>query len=44
MIGLDLPDCEAFAAIADGLESNSSVGQVLDCYCVPDEVEQPFSV
>ena len=42
MNGIELQDREFFAAIAEGREPNSSVGQVLDCYRVLNEVEQQF--
>jgi len=39
MNGIELQDREFFAAIEQGREPNSSVGQVLDCYRVLNEVE-----
>ena len=36
----DLMDREFFAAIKEGREPNSSVGQVLECYRVLDQIEQ----
>lgn len=42
MNGIELQDREFFAAIEEGREPNSSVGQVLDCYRVLNEVEQQF--
>ncbi|MEO0577540.1 MAG: Gfo/Idh/MocA family oxidoreductase [Pseudomonadota bacterium] len=42
MNGIELQDREFFAAIAEGREPNSSVGQVLDCYRVLHDVEQQF--
>jgi 2-hydroxy-4-carboxymuconate semialdehyde hemiacetal dehydrogenase len=42
MNGIELQDREFFAAIKDGREPNSSVGQVLDCYRVLHDVEQQF--
>lgn len=42
MNGIELQDREFFAAIKEGREPNSSVGQVLDCYRVLHEVEQQF--
>lgn len=39
MNGIELQDREFFAAISEGREPNSSVGQVLDCYRVLNEVE-----
>ena len=42
MNGIELQDREFFAAIREGREPNSSVGQVLDCYRVLHEVEQQF--
>ena len=40
MNGIELQDREFFAAIAEGREPNSSVGQVLPCYKVLHELEQ----
>jgi len=40
MNGIELQDREFFAAIAEGREPNSSVGQVLPCYRVLHELEQ----
>lgn len=40
MNGIELQDREFFAAIKEGREPNSSVGQVLDCYRVLHELEQ----
>ena len=42
MNGIELQDREFFAAIAEGREPNSSVGQVFDCYRVLHDVEQQF--
>jgi len=42
MNGIELQDREFFAAIKEGREPNSSVGQVLDCYRVLHDVEQQF--
>lgn len=42
MNGIELQDREFFSAIQEGREPNSSVGQVLDCYRVLDEVETQF--
>lgn len=42
MNGIELQDREFFAAISEGREPNSSVGQVLDCYRVLHDVEQQF--
>jgi len=42
MNGIELQDREFFAAIREGREPNSSVGQVLDCYRVLHEVERQF--
>jgi 2-hydroxy-4-carboxymuconate semialdehyde hemiacetal dehydrogenase len=39
MNGIELQDREFFAAISEGREPNSSVGQVLDCYRVLNEVD-----
>lgn len=43
MNGIELQDREFFAAIAEGREPNSSVGQVLDCYRVLHELEQQLN-
>jgi len=40
MNGIELQDREFFAAIAEGREPNSSVGQVLPCYRVLDSLQQ----
>ena len=40
MNGIELQDREFIAAIREGREPNSSVGQVLDCYRVLGELEQ----
>jgi 2-hydroxy-4-carboxymuconate semialdehyde hemiacetal dehydrogenase len=40
MNGIELQDREFFAAIAEGREPNSSVGQVLGCYRVLDQLEE----
>lgn len=40
MNGIELQDREFFNAIAEERVANSSVGQVLDCYRVIDEIEQ----
>jgi len=42
MNGIELQDREFFAAIKEGREPNSSVGQVQDCYRVLHDVEQQF--
>jgi len=42
MNGIELQDREFIAAIREGREPNSSVGQVLDCYRVLHELEQQF--
>ncbi len=42
MNGIELQDREFFAAIREGREPNSSVGQVLDCYRVLNELELQF--
>jgi 2-hydroxy-4-carboxymuconate semialdehyde hemiacetal dehydrogenase len=42
MNGIELQDREFFAAIREGREPNSSVGQVLDCYRVLNDVELQF--
>jgi len=38
--GIELQDREFFAAISEGREPNSSVGKVLECYRVLDQVER----
>jgi 2-hydroxy-4-carboxymuconate semialdehyde hemiacetal dehydrogenase len=38
MNGIELQDREFFAAIREGREPNSSVGQVLECYQVLHEL------
>ncbi len=43
MNGIELQDREFVAAIREGREPNSSVGQVLDCYRVLHDLEQQFS-
>jgi 2-hydroxy-4-carboxymuconate semialdehyde hemiacetal dehydrogenase len=43
MNGIELQDREFLAAIREGREPNSSVGQVLDCYRVLNEVEQQLT-
>jgi len=43
MNGIELQDREFFAAIDEGREPNSSVGQVLDCYRVLHELEQQLN-
>jgi 2-hydroxy-4-carboxymuconate semialdehyde hemiacetal dehydrogenase len=43
MNGIELQDREFIAAIREGREPNSSVGQVLDCYRVLHDLEQQFS-
>jgi 2-hydroxy-4-carboxymuconate semialdehyde hemiacetal dehydrogenase len=40
MNGIELQDREFFAAIAEGREPNSSVGKVLPCYDVLNQLEQ----
>ncbi|MFK8031902.1 MAG: Gfo/Idh/MocA family oxidoreductase [Gammaproteobacteria bacterium] len=42
MNGIELQDREFVAAIREGREPNSSVGQVLDCYRVLHDLEQQF--
>ena len=42
MNGIELQDREFIAAIREGREPNSSVGQVLDCYRVLHDLEQQF--
>ena len=44
MNGIELQDREFFAAIAEGREPNSSVGQVLPCYKVLHDLEQQLGV
>lgn len=44
MNGIELQDREFFAAIEEGREPNASVGRVLDCYRVLNEVEQKFDL
>ncbi len=44
MNGIELQDREFFAAIAEGREPNASVGRVLDCYRVLNEVEKKFDL
>jgi len=43
MNGIELQDREFFAAIKEGREPNSSVGQVLDCYRVLHDLEQQLN-
>ena len=43
MNGIELQDREFFAAIAQGREPNSSVAQVLPCYQVLHDLEQPLA-
>jgi 2-hydroxy-4-carboxymuconate semialdehyde hemiacetal dehydrogenase len=43
MNGIELQDREFFAAIQEGREPNSSVGQVLACYKVLHDLEQQLS-
>jgi len=43
MNGIELQDREFFAAIRERREPNSSVGQVLDCYRVLQELELQFN-
>jgi 2-hydroxy-4-carboxymuconate semialdehyde hemiacetal dehydrogenase len=43
MNGIELQDREFVAAIREGREPNSSVGQVFDCYRVLHDLEQQFS-
>jgi 2-hydroxy-4-carboxymuconate semialdehyde hemiacetal dehydrogenase len=43
MNGIELQDREFIAAIREGREPNSSVGQVLPCYKVLHDLEQQFS-
>ena len=40
MNGIELQDREFFAAIREGREPNASVGKVLDCYKVLDQLER----
>lgn len=40
MNGIELQDREFFAAISEGREPNSSVGKVLECYRMLDQIEQ----
>ena len=40
MNGIELQDREFFAAISEGREPNSSVGEVLECYRTLDQIEQ----
>lgn len=42
MNGIELQDREFFSAIKEGREPNASVGKVLECYRVLDQVEQQF--
>jgi 2-hydroxy-4-carboxymuconate semialdehyde hemiacetal dehydrogenase len=42
MNGIELQDREFFSAIKEGREPNSSVGSVLDCYRVLNEIERQF--
>jgi 2-hydroxy-4-carboxymuconate semialdehyde hemiacetal dehydrogenase len=42
MNGIELQDREFFAAIKEGREPNASVGKVLECYRVLEQVEQQF--
>jgi 2-hydroxy-4-carboxymuconate semialdehyde hemiacetal dehydrogenase len=44
MNGIELQDREFFAAIKEGREPNSSVGQVLDCYRVLHDLEQQLKI
>ncbi len=44
MNGIELQDREFFAAIREGREPNSSVGQVLACYQVLHDLEQQLGV
>lgn len=44
MNGIELQDREFFAAISEGREPNSSVGKVLDCYRVLNDIESQFTV
>ncbi len=43
MNGIELQDREFFAAISEGREPNSSVGQVVPCYQVLHELEQQLN-
>lgn len=43
MNGIELQDREFFAAIKEGREPNSSVGQVLNCYKVLHDLEQQLA-
>jgi 2-hydroxy-4-carboxymuconate semialdehyde hemiacetal dehydrogenase len=43
MNGIELQDREFVAAITEGRESRASIGRVLDCYRVLNEVELQFS-
>jgi 2-hydroxy-4-carboxymuconate semialdehyde hemiacetal dehydrogenase len=43
MNGIELQDREFFAAISEGREPNSSVGKVLDCYRVLNDIESQFA-
>jgi len=43
MNGIELQDREFFAAIQEGREPNSSVGQVLNCYKVLHDLEQQLA-
>ena len=43
MNGIELQDREFIAAIREGREPNSSVGQVFDCYRVLHDLEQQFA-
>lgn len=43
MNGIELQDREFFAAIKEGREPNSSIGQVIDCYRVLHDLEQQLS-
>jgi len=42
--GIELQDREFFAAISESREPNSSVGQLLDCYKILDEVERQLGL
>jgi 2-hydroxy-4-carboxymuconate semialdehyde hemiacetal dehydrogenase len=43
MNGIELQDREFFAAIREGREPNSSVGQVLPCYRTLHRLEQQLT-
>ena len=43
MNGIELQDREFFAAIREGREPNSSVGQVLNCYKILDKLEKQLN-